>query len=289
MPEPPVWPAPAKLNLFLHVTGQRGDGYHELQTVFQLLDWGDEIVVEVAGDGKIRRVTDIPGVPEALDLGIRAAVLLREACDVCAGARIAVRKRIPAGAGLGGASSDAATVLHALNRLWGCGLNEDALAELGLELGADVPLFVRGHSAWAEGIGERLVPLDLPEAYYVVVVPSTRVATASVFGDPGLRRDSPPLSRDEVLREGDFGRLGNDCEEVVLARYPELRALAEALSRYGRWRLTGTGSAFFLATETRSHAEQITSELKSHYNVRAAAGVNRSPLSARLAAGLGGG
>jgi len=184
------WPAPAKLNLFLHITGRRADGYHELQTVFRLLDWGDRIGLRLRADGQVRRQGDgLAGVAEADDLAVRAAALLQSFANVGQGADIIVEKRVPAGGGFGGGSSDAATVLVVLNRLWQAGLDEDALAALGLRLGADVPVFVRGHNAWAEGVGERLQPVTLAPAWYVIVEPGVHVPTPALFADPDLTRD----------------------------------------------------------------------------------------------------
>ncbi|MGE8263747.1 MAG: 4-(cytidine 5'-diphospho)-2-C-methyl-D-erythritol kinase, partial [Stenotrophomonas sp.] len=187
-----TWPAPAKLNLFLHITGRRPDGYHQLQTVFRLLDWGDRIHLRVRDDGRIRREgPSVAGVAEADDLAIRAAHLLKAAANIAQGADIGVEKRVPAGGGFGGGSSDAATVLVALNRLWGAGLEVDALAALGLQLGADVPVFVRGHNAWAEGVGELLTPIALPPAWFVLVHPGVHVPTPALFASPDLTRDAP--------------------------------------------------------------------------------------------------
>jgi 4-diphosphocytidyl-2-C-methyl-D-erythritol kinase len=188
------WPAPAKLNLFLHIVGRRADGYHLLQTVFQLLDWGDTVRLRIRTDGKIRRDSDISGVPAESDLCLRAAAALRERAGRPAGVDIALDKRIPLGGGLGGGSSDAATVLVALNALWATGLSIDELADVGLGLGADVPVFVRGHSAWAEGVGERLTPISLPRRDYVIVDPRVSVATTALFQAPELTRNSPPMT-----------------------------------------------------------------------------------------------
>lgn len=277
-----AWPAPAKLNLFLRILGRRPDGLHELQTVFQLLDWGDELLIEPTGEAVIMRLAEIDGVPPEQDLSLRAARLLQAECEVGQGARIQVRKRIPQGAGLGGASSDAATVLVALNHLWGCGLAPGELAELGLRLGADVPLFVLGHSAWAEGVGERLTPVSLGRRYYVLVFPGLHVSTAAIFADPELPRHSAPL---DPAATPDFDALGNDCAAVVLQRYPQLRELASELTAHGRPRMTGTGSTLFLRAASPAQAAQLTTSLKSRYNVRAVGGVDRSPLLQRLASG----
>lgn len=274
------WPAPAKINLFLHVTGRRPDGYHELQTLFQLLDWGDELEIEATGGPEIRRRGADYGVPESEDLVVRAARALQREAGTGQGAAIRVTKRIPMGAGLGGGSSDAATVLVVLNRLWDCGLGPDRLAGIGAKLGADVPVFVRGHSALAEGIGERLQPVRLGDRHYVLVLPGLSISTAKVFADPDLRRDSAPLGVDEALGGG--GR--NDCEPVVLARYPRLRETVSKLRRWGRPRLTGTGSALFLEMPSAQAAERAAREIKTLYNVRAVRGVDRSPLHREMEA-----
>jgi 4-diphosphocytidyl-2-C-methyl-D-erythritol kinase len=273
-----AWPAPAKLNLFLHVTGQRADGYHHLQTLFQILDWGDELFITATADGKIRRTTPIPGVSEEEDLSVRAAQLLQRECACRQGASIKLIKRIPMGAGLGGGSSDAATVLHALNQIWGCGLSVSELAVLAVTLGADVPVFVHGFSAWAEGIGEQLQPFALGETWYVLILPEIQVSTSAVFRDPGLKRDANPVQSSGFM----LGNTRNVCEEVVFRLFPELHAIWRDLSAYGTPRLTGTGSCIFLPFAKKNHADSITTELKSRYNVRAVRGVDRSPLLAKL-------
>jgi 4-diphosphocytidyl-2-C-methyl-D-erythritol kinase len=268
------WPAPAKINLFLHVTGRRPDGYHELQTLYQLLDWGDTIRIRVAADVGIRREPADYPVAENDDLVVCAARLLQRATGCRMGATIGVEKSVPLGAGLGGGSSDAATVLLALNRLWGCGLDLRALAELGLELGADVPLFVHGHSAMAAGIGDRLEAVALGRRHYVLVFPELSIATRDVFMDPDLVRDSKPISLADAL--SGCGR--NDCEAVVKARYPAMAAALESLRRWGRPRVTGTGSGIFLAMDSKQQAMSAAREMKTLYNVRAVSGVDRSPL-----------
>jgi len=270
------WPAPAKLNLFLHVTGRRADGYHELQTVFRLLDWGDRIALRVRDDGQIRRVgASVPGVAEADDLVVRAAIVLKNAAKSSKGADIGVEKRIPAGGGFGGGSSDAATVLVALNALWGTGLDEDALAALGLQLGADVPVFVRGHNAWAEGVGEKLAPLALPPAWYLLADPGVHVPTAELFRCPDLTRDAAPA------KIADFASgtvLGNAFEPVLRRREPAVEAAFQALSRIGRVRLTGSGGGCFVEFATRAAAEQALAELPGELRAWVVAGVQRSPL-----------
>jgi 4-diphosphocytidyl-2-C-methyl-D-erythritol kinase len=272
----PWFPAPAKLNLFLHITGRRADGYHELQSVFRLLDWGDRVRLQVREDGLVRRVgPSVPGVAEADDLAVRAAVLLKNHANVAQGVDIAVEKRIPAGGGFGGGSSDAATVLVALNALWETGLDEDALAGLGLQLGADVPVFVRGRNAWAEGVGEQLTPLALPPAWYVIADPGVHVPTAALFASPDLTRDAP------VAKIADFASgslLGNAFEPVLRRREPAVEAVLIALDRIGRARLTGSGSGCFVEFATRAAAEQGLARLPKELRAWVAAGVERSPL-----------
>ncbi len=273
--------APAKLNLFLRITGRRPDGYHTLQTVFQLLDWGDEVALTRRDDDVIQRVTAIEGVPVAQDLTVRAARLLQDAARQqgrpFAGAGISVRKRIPQGGGLGGASSDAASVLLGLNHLWGAGFSSRELVSLGLELGADVPVFVNGRSAWAEGIGEVLTPVQLGPRWYVLVFPGVGAATADLFADPELERDSPPLP---IQREGDLCAYGNAFLPVLRRREPTVAEAFSRLSEYGEPRLTGTGSTLYLEAVDEHDANRLTTALKNHYNVRAVRGLDESPLLA---------
>lgn len=270
------WPAPAKLNLFLHITGRRADGYHELQSVFRLLDWGDRLRLGVRQDGQVRRLgPSVAGVAEADDLAVRAALLLKKVANVSEGADIFIEKRIPAGGGFGGGSSDAATALVALNHLWRAGLTVDALAELGLQLGADVPVFVRGHNAWAEGVGERLTPLPLPAAWYVIADPGVHVPTAALFAASDLTRDAP------VAKIADFASgslLGNAFEPVLRRREPAVEAVLIALDSIGRARLTGSGSGCFVEFDTRAAAEQGLAKLPEGLRAWVAAGVERSPL-----------
>jgi 4-diphosphocytidyl-2-C-methyl-D-erythritol kinase len=270
-----TWPAPAKLNLFLHVVGRRADGYHLLQTVFQFLDFGDELAFRVTDDGRIARATPWPDVPEETDLCVRAARLLQAHAGIGKGAEIALTKRIPLGGGLGGGSSDAATTLLALNELWGLGLPRARLAALGLELGADVPVFIQGRSAWAEGVGERLTPVELPEAWYVVLVPPARVSTAEVFADPELTRSSPPIT----IRDFHAGRTRNDLEPVVRRRYPEIDQAFGWLAQFGTARLTGSGACVFLRVEDAGAGRNILGRIPKPFSGFVARGINRHPLS----------
>ncbi len=237
-------PAPAKLNLFLRISGRRADGYHTLQTVFRLLDWGDSVHLRPRADGAIVRVGDgLPGLAAEDDLLVRAARALQTASGSTAGADLAVSKRIPAGAGLGGGSSDAASVLLGLNRRWGLGWELPRLARLGLELGADVPVFVHGRNAWAEGVGEVLTPLDLPPAAYLLFAPAARAATAALFQSPDLTRDSPPATMADFVSGMD---LDNAFEPVLRRREPAVEAAFRRLAPFGRVRLTGSGSTCFV-------------------------------------------
>ena len=269
------WPAPAKLNLFLHITGRRPDGYHALQTVFRLLDWGDVISLRTREDGRICRPRGLAGVAESADLTVRAALMLQEVANVRQGVDILVEKNIPAGGGFGGGSSDAATVLVALNHLWGAGLDTEALAALGLRLGADVPVFVRGHNAWAEGVGEELQPITLPPAWYVLADPGVHVPTPALFASPDLTRDSP-VAKIEDFASGSL--LGNAFEPVLRHREPAVEAALAALSAIGRARLTGSGSGCFVEFATHAAAMHGLAELPKELRAWVVAGVARSPL-----------
>lgn len=284
VPHEPPWPAPAKLNLFLHIVGRRPDGYHELQTCFQFIDLCDDIDIQVRTDGEIRRLRGAAGVAADTDLCVRAARALQSNSQCPWGADIDVLKRIPMGAGLGGGSSDAATCLVALNELWGLGCTTDALAAVGLTLGADVPVFVRGRAAWAEGVGEILTPLVPPrtpvEAFYVVVKPAVFVSTEAVFQDPELTRNSLPITIDGFLAAG--GR--NDCLGVVQRRYPEVARAYDWLSRFGEARLTGTGACIFVRVETMDRGREICLKLPPGLAGFLVRGLNGSPLLDRLSA-----
>jgi 4-diphosphocytidyl-2-C-methyl-D-erythritol kinase len=278
-----TWPAPAKLNLFLRLTGRRDDGYHALQTVFRMLDWGDTIRLRPRADGRIRRVgTSVPGLAEADDLVIRAARLLKKEVNAWEGVDIAVEKRIPSGAGLGGGSSDAATVLRALDHLWRLDLGEDRLATLGLALGADVPVFVRGRNAWAEGVGESLMPIDLPPAWYLLADPGVHVNTAGLFQTPELTRNAAPATMADFVSGAS---LGNAFEPVLRYREPAVEAVFEVLSEVGTPRLTGTGSGCFVEFATRESAGAAQAQVASRVSSRVVGGAPRSPLLDALEAG----
>ena len=274
-PEP--WPAPGKLNLFLHVVGRRPDGYHLLQTAFQFIDLSDELRFWLRPAGVIERIGEVPGVPAHLDLSVRAAHALAAAASKSVGVAIEVRKCLPIGGGVGGGSSNAATTLVALNRLWGLDLPSDALARLGLSLGADVPVFVHGSAAWAEGVGERLTPVDFPEPVFLLIQPGVSVSTAEVFGAAELTRDSPVLTIRGFLTTG--GR--NDCEAVVRRRFPEVAEALDWLGSHAAARLTGTGSCVFAAMPDEESARAALEALPRRWKGYVVRGLNRSPLVAR--------
>ncbi|SDS90615.1 4-diphosphocytidyl-2-C-methyl-D-erythritol kinase [Halopseudomonas xinjiangensis] len=271
-------PAPAKLNLFLHITGRRPDGYHILQTLFQFLDHGDTLDFVPRSDGRIQLCGDLPGVPTEDNLIVRAARLLQEASGTNLGATITLHKRLPMGGGIGGGSSDAATALLGLDRLWGTDTGLGKLAELGLTLGADVPVFVRGRAAWAEGVGERLSPVELEEPWFLVVVPPCHVSTAEIFSDQRLTRDTPPITLAAFREHG--GR--NDCLPVVTARYPEIRNTLILLNKYCEAKMTGTGSCLFGAFPNEREADKVRARLPATLQTFVARGCNRSPLHLAL-------
>ncbi len=272
------WPAPAKLNLFLQVTGRRADGYHELQTLFQLIDLCDTVAISVREDGQIERPVGPPEVPCEADLTVRAARALQSATGTRLGASLKVRKRIPQGGGLGGGSSDAATTLLALNEMWNCGLSLSELASLSRPLGADVPVFVQGSSAWAEGVGERLTPVTLPAKWYVVIYPGVSMSTREVFQSPELTRNSPLITIRAFFESG--GR--NDCEPVVRARAPQVAEALEWLARFAPARMTGTGSCVFSACGSAGDAERLAARVPDHWMSFVAQGLNTSPVHERL-------
>ncbi len=272
-------PAPAKLNLFLHVLGRRHDGYHELQTVFQFLGHGDTLWFHRREDGAVLRRYRLQGVPAEDDLILRAARRLQQVSGTPFGVEIDLDKRLPMGGGLGGGSSDAATVLLGLNRLWGLGWSLQRLSELGLALGADVPVFIHGHAAFAQGVGERLTPVAPPERWYLVLVPPVRVDTRAVFQDEELTRDTPPI------KISDFPRVetGNDCQAVVVRRHPEVgEALAWLEREVGQARMTGTGACVFAPFADATAARAVLARLPSGWSGFVARGYNRSPTHRRL-------
>jgi 4-diphosphocytidyl-2-C-methyl-D-erythritol kinase len=276
------WPAPAKLNLFLHVTGRRPDGYHELQTLFQLIDLADSIGVTVRADGRIERVSGPPEVAPESDLIVRAAHALKAQTGTSFGASLSLIKRIPIGGGLGGGSSDAATTLLALNRLWGCELGLQELVEIGARVGADVPVFLHGSSAWAEGRGDRLTAVTLPPRWYVVIRPGVSVGTAEVFQAPELTRNSPLITIRGFFESGGH----NDCEPVVRARYPEVREALEWLGQSARAQLTGTGSCIFAAFTNEEDARNLAARVPDRWTRFVARGLNSSPVQERLCWGF---
>jgi len=274
----PDYPAPAKLNLFLHVVGRRADGYHLLQSAFALIDAADRLRFAVRDDGAIRRVSELAGVPPESDLVVRAARLLQAVTGTRLGADIEVEKNLPLGGGVGGGSSDAATTLLALNRLWGTGLDRAALRELGARLGADVPFFVFGRNAWVEGVGDRLTALDLPPAWYLVLVPPVAVPTAAVFAAPELTRDTEPLKMEDFSAHLAPGRFRNDLETVVAAKYPPVREHLEWLAGQGGGRLTGSGACVFARFEDRASAEGALARLPGGMKGFVARGLEHHPL-----------
>ena len=275
------WPAPAKLNLFLHVTGRRADGFHDLQTLFQLIDLCDDIAITVREDGVIERAAGPPEVPAEDDLVVRAARALQAATGTALGASLKVTKRIPMGGGLGGGSSDAATTLLALNQLWGTGLTPGKLAALALGLGSDVPVFVAGSSAWAEGRGEHLTPVELPERWFVVIHPPVHVPTAAIFQAPELTRNSPKITMRALFQTG--GR--NDCESVVRARFPEVADALDWLARFGPARLTGTGACVFADFARAADAQAVAARVPDRWTSFVARGLNTSPVLERSVRG----
>ena len=271
------WPAPAKINLFLHVVGKRGDGYHELQTAFQFLDYNDELTFELNKEGTIRRNYDF-GFDEEADICLRAAHLLKSYAAPDNGVTIGLHKRIPMGGGLGGGSSEAATTLLALNQLWQTGLERKELARLGLELGADVPVFVEGRAAWAEGVGEQLTPVDFAEPWYLVLNPEIHVSTARVFAHKHLT-PGPQMMKIRALEQGVDALFGeNQLEPIVRAEYPEVDALFEWLDQYGQARMSGSGSSVFLPVSSQQQGLQILAEKPSFSTGFVAKGLNVHPL-----------
>lgn len=276
--------APAKINLFLHITGQRADGYHLLQTVFCLLDFYDMLYLKPTKTGEIERVNEVVGVPEAQDLCVRAAKLLQKYSGSEMGVEILVEKKIPMGAGLGGGSSDAATVLLALNRLWNLNLSRAELLALGLELGADVPFFIFGRNAWAEGVGEELQAISLQEAYYVVLNPKVNIATREIFANKQLTRNAIPktMSNFSGNKNSASGNIAlefrNQLEEIVCNEYPAVLACIKWLKRFGDARMSGSGASVFLEVASEKVANEIYSQKPSDIQGFVAKGLSQHPL-----------
>tara|TARA_B110000046_G_C13008246_1_gene405403 strand:+ start:1948 stop:2814 length:867 start_codon:yes stop_codon:yes gene_type:complete len=271
-------PSPAKLNLFLHITGRRDNGYHDLQTLFQLLDFGDSLTFTPNNSGEIHLSPQISGVLADDNLIVRAVRLLQQKTHCTKGCDIVLDKVIPMGAGLGGGSSNAATVLVGLNSLWECGLTLDELADIGCELGADVPVFVHGTSAFAEGIGELLTPTQLPKQWYLVITPECQVSTGEIFSHPQLTRNSPPIK----IRALSAEQYRNDCQAVVEKLYPAVQKALEWLQDYSDPLMTGTGASVFSCFENQVEAQQALDRVPKHWNAFIARGVNSSSLHRKL-------
>ncbi len=270
-----TWSAPAKLNLFLHITGRRPDGYHLLQTVFQFLDYADQLAFNITDNRKVMRMAPLPGVGEGDDLTVRAAILLQAEAKTEKGVEIYLNKSIPIGGGLGGGSSDAATTLLVLNELWGANLERARLMELGLQLGADVPVFLAGHAAWAEGVGEILTPIEPEERWYAVMVPPVQVSTQRVFEELGLTAYGPPSK----IRDFHAGRVRNDLEAVVRRCYPDVDRALQWLAQFGEARMTGSGACVYLPVKDQGEGAQIVERRPEWLEGFVARGVNRHPLS----------
>ncbi|MBZ5489120.1 4-(cytidine 5'-diphospho)-2-C-methyl-D-erythritol kinase [Halomonas aquamarina] len=276
-----ILPAPAKLNRMLHIVGRRDDGYHELQTLFQIIDLSDSLTLTLREDGEIHLATPLDGVACEDNLIVRAARLLQRHAHTPLGVTLAVEKRLPMGGGLGGGSSNAATVLAGLNTLWRLGLSRETLATLGLELGADVPVFIHGHSAWAEGVGERLTAVTLDTPWFVVIHPAVSVSTPLIFQDPELTRDSRPITMARAL-QGGASEWRNDCEAVVKKRYPQIAEALDWLAQHAPSRLTGTGGCLFATFESESAARTVAKLAGQRWPAWAARGLNTSPLQDAL-------
>lgn len=274
-----AWPAPAKLNLMLRIVGRRADGYHELQTVFQFLDYQDQLVFIPRDDGRISLRKPLPGVAPEQDLTVRAAQLLKKKSKTPLGVEIQVDKKVPMGGGLGGGSSNAATTLLALNQLWNTDLSPLELAELGIKLGADIPIFIHGHAAWAEGVGDKFSDIELPEPWYLILIPNCHVSTAEIFASPDLTRNSPRIKIRDFLQ----GVRSNDCLPVVRGRYPMVAKALDWLSGFAQARLTGTGACVFAEFNTQTAAHRVFLQLPDDIQGFVARGLNRSPLLERIA------
>ncbi len=268
---------PAKINLFLHIIGQRADGYHSLQSVFQLLDFYDTIHLKPTQTGEIKRVNDIANVPANRDLCVRAALALQQVTGCAQGVEIAVEKRIPMGGGLGGGSSDAATVLLALNHLWKTHLSREELMQIGLKLGADVPIFIFGQNAWAEGIGEQLTPITLPTRYYVVLTPNVHVSTRDIFANSTLTKDTKPLKIADFSRDVNSNIFNNDLEAVVCKEFPAVASTLNWLSQFGIARMSGSGASVFVIVNSKAKADEILAQKPDNTTGFVAKGLLKHP------------
>lgn len=266
--------APAKLNLFLHITGRRADGYHELQTVFQLLEYGDTLHFEASDNSRIELSPGIEGIATGDNLIIKAAKALQAFNKSSRGAKIHIDKHLPMGAGLGGGSSNAATTLLALNHLWNIGLSRQQLCDIGVKLGADIPVFIQGTSAWAEGIGEKLQPIELPERWFLVLKPNCHIPTADIFCKEELTRDTRAITVATFLEQGGH----NDCQNVVCQYYPEVNMALAWLNKYSPAQLTGTGACIFASFSNEDEAIAVLEEVPKQWECFAAKGINRSPV-----------
>ena len=267
-------PAPAKINLFLHITGRRADGYHNLQTLFQLLDYGDQLDFAINHDGEIHLSPSISGMPTEENLVYRAARTLQQYSGCTLGADIYLHKHLPMGGGLGGGSSDAATTLLGLNTLWQLELPHEVLLEMASQLGADVPVFVLGHTAWAEGIGDQLTPVEIPSYWYLILIPNIQVSTAEVFAHQGLTRNTHPIKIRAFLEQGSQ----NDCQTVVEALYPEVKRARQWLAQFAETRLTGTGACLFARFASEADAKSVLEQMPAPWQGFTAKGINPSPL-----------
>lgn len=273
-----LWPAPGKLNLFLHITGQRADGYHTLQTIFQFIELSDYLRITTNETGKISTCHQYDDILPHADLTLRAARLLQSKTDCQQGAEIELIKNLPVGAGIGGGSSDAATVLLVLNHLWGTRLPNEALAGLGLQLGADVPVFVHGKACWAEGVGEHFKDVEIPQPIYLLIYPKVHVSTADIFAAEELTRNTPPIRIADFLA----GQAGNDCEAVVRKKAPQVDAAMNWLGQFSRPRLTGTGACVFAEFASEHEAQKVAGQCTNDWQTFVTQGYNRSPLHRML-------
>lgn len=273
-----VLPAPAKINHFLHITGRRADGYHLLQTAFQFLDYSDEIQLQLRTDHLIQRCGQNADIPAQDDLVVKAAERLQKYTAVQAGANITVNKKLPLGGGLGGGSSDAATTLLGLNQLWNCRLGLDELAQLGLQLGADVPVFVHGHAAWAEGVGEQLTFIDLPENWYLILHPNVHVSTAEIFANEGLTRHCQPIK----IATSFNGQTRNVFTPVVRKMFPAVDIAYNWLSKHATTKMTGSGACLFTEFESEAQAKQVLAVMPDQWSGFVARSASVSPLHKKL-------